>query len=241
MIKRLFNALLLSFLLVSCSSQLPELKYGGLSGDVASVKTSTYTAGVKSILRDDSSLTGTLLSIAITEYDAGGHLIKETTFDADEKQQKVIVYGYDKNNLNSIITMDGDGNVIKEEKLLDIKNGHYLWEIKENGKANRITKVYNKSKKALATFRNDVITEVIIYDGNSRPVAVVNGEETDSRVSYEYDWRGNRIKTSIEQNGFTDYFKYEYLAFDEHDNWTRCKFTYDNHLQYFDLREITYR
>tara|TARA_R110001592_G_scaffold319955_1_gene597786 strand:- start:1254 stop:1937 length:684 start_codon:yes stop_codon:yes gene_type:complete len=165
----------------------------------------------------------------------------EKVYDAEEKfgnweNGDINYYGhsltkFDKNgNYTEINQLDSDGKMTK--KTIPIReNGRVIEEITYNkdGKKESLTKII---------FINNNETESVSYDnkGNKESSGKIfreNGKNIKSTytleggdkiiTSWEYDKNGNDIslKTVNQKGEILYYEKYEYLKFDEKNNWTR--------------------
>ena len=233
--KKAFYYLPFLALLVSCNAPTcPELRFGGMSGNIQVVKTYTYEA--KLDLWNFSSTKGSLYDTSEEEYDSDGLLVRKTEYDKKGVLKKQVVYEYKGDVRISEVTTDGQGNVVKEVKMNKRLGKDHLWSITQNGKTGQFITNYDPKEKILTYFyTNYTPYGSKKYDDKGRVIVDLDLEGTKivSETRNEYDERGNCTGIHKTKNGDETSLSIEYSEMD---------IVYQNDLPYFDKElEITYR
>lgn len=234
-------ALVLS--VISCSEK-PDFHdelFGGLSGNVLSVKTNLYSGEIKAggVLFAKK----TLNRVIEYKYDIDGYLIEESQYDANGILTEQTICEYEDGHLASKVKTDGQ-NVIKEEKLIRKKGRYYLWDVTENGETQHVKKDFSQAVVIVSTM-DDVPVEMWFYTPSGRlkeSWRFKNGT-LKSQLINEYDDKGNKVKIINKNNDtITETYTLEYSNFDEMGNWT-VQTAQSSYLPYqiISEREITYR
>lgn len=222
-----FSLIVFSIFFLSCSN-INDLNRDGLHGKVKSINGKQYQAVMKNgkWTNDDK-----LYFHEISIYDNKGYLISNEVFDScGNLNRKQINKWVNKNKIqenvydrNGNLSYRVDGNYTKNEIEFTIYDDDDI--IKSKGiryyKNNRLEKMHMEYLKGNKTTR------------------VIN-------ILYEYDKQGNISSYTLkDREGKTRTWTYDYISFDDNNNWTKQFIytpTYKNGKEpkYINLREYEY-
>ncbi len=241
----------LLFSILSCTTTIPfdGKKYGGLKGNVKSIKTTRYEGEEKF----GEAVLGRLISMVKTEFNTDGNVVKDTRYDSrgdqtsdvtnEYKGKKIIksTYIFEEGVTPHVVLFEA-GTGYRKNYNIDNPDDYTISTIDPDNKYHVLTKDEdgNLIFDELFNDNNDIIETKTFDDG-----------EVYLTVKYEYNDDGLLIRnkstyTSESILGKEITNEYKYLEFDDQGNWTKRKITilYKD-ISYPDteieVNEITYR
>lgn len=241
----------LLFTILSCTTTSPfdGKKFGGLKGNVKSVKTTRYEGEEKF----GEAVLGRLKSMVKTDFNNDGNEIKNTQYDS-------------RGDLTSDVTNEYKGKEIYKSTFIFAEGATPHVVLFETGKGYRKNyEIDNPDDYTISTIDPDNKYHVLTKDEDGNLIfdqlfndnndlieyKTYDDGEVYLTATYEYNddgllIRNKSIYTSESIIGKEITNEYKYLEFDDHGNWTKRKIT----IQYKDLsypdteievNEITYR
>ena len=234
-------SLILLLFAISCSNtSVPELKFGGLKGDVISCKEFKYEAEEKfgEIVPDE------LEDVIIYEFDKDGHQIKFGVYDGDGDLIHKYEDTYEKGVLVSRIFGYRDERT--ESRVIERKKNYVKWCYKIGTIDEYTTEVFYRKNSFCEIQDNGEKIVDLVFDKKGRPIDQIwyySHGKILNRSLYEYNEKGLLVKT-IQYSDFDeegDVLTYQYTEFDKKGNWITSHVYVNGDLTWITKREITYR
>lgn len=239
--KALLPLLLLA--LTSCGGNgvsIPQLKFGGLNGNVSMTKESKFDVVEKfgEVIPDD------LNEVIITEYDKDGNQIKYGLYDEDGDFIIKLEDTYENNLLVSEVTYQKYGNKKINSRVVERKKNYIKWLNNEGMDDEYSVELIYDGLSYKGVDKDGKTTLEVQCDKKGRMIdqkSYSNGEIV-FRISREFDKDGNLIKTTQYQaNGDPSVETFTYPEFDKKGNWITQYTLEDGEVVGITKREITYR
>lgn len=198
----------------------------GLKGEVEEMSSKTYKAVMKN--GEVAPKESNQLHYKNIVFDTAGNIIESYTQDYNwmyiatyKKNSGDLLYNtnpligsqggidtviYSNGKADSVISKDKKGIIYNTTKLILDKDGNIIKRVKRDN-SGKIIEIIN------STYKNGVVIEETVLDGDKNPI---------SKMEASFDKNNNALIVRI-YNDKEDllYAKYEYLDFDDHDNWTK--------------------
>ncbi|MBQ4388498.1 MAG: hypothetical protein II824_00805 [Bacteroidales bacterium] len=239
------RVLSLLFLLVlsACAGNMvsaPELKYGGLNGDVSMTKETCYRA----VEKFGEPVPTDLSEVIITEFDVDGHQIKYCQYDEDGD----FIFKAENTFEKGLVVSESHELFFKEGKytrsVVERKKNYIKWQEHEiDGEESFTEFFYNGLHLTIKDEEGEVTTEMD-YDKTGHVVEQTNYKDgkVTFRILREFDKKGNMIKMVQYRDGVnSETITYRYTEFDKKGNWTTQIVNKEGKLESIVKREITYR
>lgn len=221
---------------------LPLLRFGGMKGDVAKVKESTYDAVEKfgDIYPDE------LNQVFVTEYTSNGRPKSYAAYDYDGDWNYKYENSYEGDRCIKTVTHQRYGNTTTEMVFVEGRKNYEKWANTTDGKTTYTEIFYEGLKQISKDEEGNTVFELEV-DKEGRPIDQknYNNGEIVYRRRCQYDAKGLLSKTTeyfSATDGRPEIHTYSYPEFDKRGNWiTQHVFTDDGEATYVIKREITYR
>ena len=234
---------LLSLLIIACNSNnmsVPQLKFGGLKGNIASIKDSRFDAEMK--FGDINP--GDLDEVVKQEYDSDGNLTFEGVYDDDGDMDYETRQTYEKGQWVSCVIKSRYGDYSNNQKVLERKKNYLKYEVKQ-GEEVKVYETKYDGLQAKGYSENGTLAVEMTFNKVGQLLEQKNYDEKGKmvyRIVQVFDDKGLLVKRTSYGESWEDSESYSYKDFDKKGNWlTQIIYGEDEEPEYIVKREISYR
>lgn len=239
--KKLYIPLLL-LLFVSCNSSsisVPQLKFGGLKGNVASIKYSRFEAEMKF----GDIFPGDLDVVIRQDFDADGNLTFEGRYYDDGGMLYETRQTFEKGQWVSSVIKNSYGEPTNQ-KVLERGKNYLKYESKTGEEISTFETKYDVLQSRTYS-ENGTLVADLTFNKNGQLLEQKNYDESGKiifRIVQEYDDKNFLVKSTSYGESWDEHESYTYKEFDKKGNWiTQIVYDEDGDAEYIVKREITYR
>lgn len=236
---------ILLFAITACNNNetsVPQLKFGGMKGNVSMVKESEYDA----IEKFGEIVPNVLRFITIYEFDKNGNEINTADYSDDGECLYKKETSYENGQLSSITYYDNFfmQSKITENRVIAREKNHIKWLCGVGTDEEYTIDVFYKGLYSKAQDKDGILAEECFYDKNGNRIEqkLYNIEgELVSRCLCEFDKDNNLIKRTYYSNEESNVTTHSYPEYDKKGNWITQYTWIDGKVTNVIKREITYR
>ena len=240
---------LLSLLLVACNSNnvsVPQLKFDGLKGNIASIKDSHFDAEMK--FGDINP--GDLYKVEKQEYDSDGNLTFIGRYDDDGDMEYETRSSFEKGQWvssvikNRLVLNQRAFWEKKKNRALERKKNYLKYEEKVGEKVSVYETKYDGLQAKSYSEKGTLVAE-LTFNKNGQILELKSYADDGKmvyRVVQEFDDKGFLVKSTSYGESCEDSNTFSYKDFDKKGNWlTQIIYDEDGEPEYIVKREISYR
>ena len=234
---------LLSLLLVACNNNkvsVPQLKFDGLKGNVASIKDSHFDAEMK--FGDINP--GDLDEVVKREFDSDGNLTFEGRYDDDGDMEYETRQTFEKGQWVSSVFKNRYGDLSNNQRALERKKNYVKYEVKVGDEVSVYETKYDGLQAKGYSEKGTLVAEMT-FNKKGQLLEQKNYDDAGKmvyRVVQEFDDKGFLVKSTSYGESWEDSNTFSYKDFDKKGNWlTQIIYDEDGEPEYIVKREISYR